>query len=319
MNDQAKHEHHAHDHTHHHEHSSRNTPVQLLSLALALTGTFMLAEVAAGFLTHSLALLSDAAHMLTDAAALGIAIAAQRFAQKSRTSKHTFGFRRAEVLAALLNGLFLGVSAVLIVIEAVKRLREPPEVAGLTMLAVASIGLVFNLISAKVLSSGTESNANVRAAAAHVMADAAGSVAAILAGALVLAFGWNLADPIISTLISLLILWSAWRLVRSSVDVLMDTTPAGLDVALIEQTILQTPGVTSLHDLHIWSVSEGAPLLSVHVVTAAGAHGTAVAHLVNIRLRERFDFSHNTIQPEAVVNDELTPLGWPGAQKSLIR
>jgi cobalt-zinc-cadmium efflux system protein len=165
------------------------------------------------------------------------------------------------------------------------------------------------------LSSGAESNANVRAAAAHVMADAAGSVAAIIAGALVLAFGWNLADPILSMLISLLILWSAWRLIRESVDVLMDTTPAGLDVALIEQTILQTPGVTSLHDLHIWSVSEGAPLLSVHVVTATGAHGTAVAHLVNIRLRERFGFSHNTIQPEAVVNEQLTPLGWPGDKK----
>ena len=265
---QAPHDHRGHDHDHGaeghtHTHVSSSTPTRRLTIALLLTGTFMVVEVVAGWLTGSLALLSDAGHMLTDAGALGVAIFAQRIAQRSRSHRRTFGFRRAEVLAALANGVVLGVSSVFIVIEAVRRFGHPPEVQGLPLLVVATIGLVLNLISARLLSHGGETNANVRAAAAHVIADAAGSVAAIIAGVLVMTMGWNLADPIVSIAISLLISWSAWKLVREALDALMEGTPPGLDAAQIEMTVAQTIGVASVHDLHVWSVSDGLPMITV--------------------------------------------------------
>jgi cobalt-zinc-cadmium efflux system protein len=302
-----------HDHDEHsgHRHVSAATPTRRLAIALAITGTFMVVEVFAGWLTGSLALLSDAGHMLTDGGALTLAILAQRIAQRARSKERTFGFRRAEVLAALANGIVLGVSSVWIVIEAVRRFSQPPEVQGLPMLVVAAIGLVLNLISAKLLVGG-ENNANVRAAAAHVAADAAGSVAAILAGVAVWAFGWNIADPVISIIISVLILWSAWKLVRESLDVLMEGTPKGLDAAKIEQTIAQTTGVASLHDLHVWSVSDGLPMVTVHVVLAGGSHGTEVAAAVAQRVREAHGVEHVTVQPEAPLQSSLVPLGMPG-------
>jgi len=272
----------------------------------------MVVEVVAGFLTGSLALLSDAGHMLTDAGALTVAILAQRIAQRARSRQRTFGFRRAEVLAALANGIVLGVSSVWIVIEAIRRFREPPAVLGLPMLAVAAVGLALNLVSAKLLTQGGASNANVRAAAAHVAADAAGSVAAILAGLAVWGLGWNIADPVISVVISVLILWSAWKLVRDALDVLMEGTPRGLDAARIEQTIAQTAGVASLHDLHVWSVSDELPMLSVHVVLDGRHHGTEVAAAVARRVGELHGIAHVTVQPEAPPPSEaLVPLGKP--------
>lgn len=305
---------HDHDHDGHagHSHVSAATPTRRLAMALAITGSFMVVEVFAGWVTGSLALLSDAGHMLTDAGALMVAILAQRIAHRARSREHTFGFRRAEILAALGNGIVLGVSSVWIVVEAIRRFREPPDVHGLPMLAVATVGLVLNLVSAKLLTQGGESNANVRAAAAHVAADAAGSVAAILAGVAVWAFGWNIADPVISIIISVLILWSAWRLVRESLDVLMEGTPKGLDVAKIEQTIAQTVGVAALHDLHVWSVSDGMPMVSVHVVLDGAHHGTEVSASVATRVRETHGVEHVTVQPEAPPpRSALVPLRTP--------
>jgi cobalt-zinc-cadmium efflux system protein len=296
---------HAHDHAGHdhhaegHHHVSASTPTRRLLWALSLTGAFLIVEVVAGYFTGSLALLSDAGHMLTDAGALAVAIFAQRIAQRSRSSRRTFGFRRAEVLAALANGVVLGASSVFIVIEAIRRVGQPPEVQGLPMLIVAAIGLVLNIISARLLTHGGETNPNVRAAAAHVMADAAGSVAAIIAGVAVLAFGWYIADPIVSIAISILILWSSWKLVRDALDVLMEGAPPGLDAASIERTVAQTPGVASVHDLHVWSVSDGLPMITVHVVLDGHHHGTDVAARVNQRIHEAHGVAHVTVQPEA--------------------
>jgi cobalt-zinc-cadmium efflux system protein len=262
-----------------------------------MTTSFMFVEVVAGLISRSLALLSDAGHMLTDAGALALALVAQNLAARARTERHTFGYRRAEILAALINGTVLGVSAIWIIIEAARRFSEPRAILGAPMLVVAGLGLVVNLIAAWLLAHG-HGNINTRAAAAHVASDAAGSVAAMIAGGLVLGFGWNIADPIASIAISLLILWGAWRLVRESVDVLMEGTPAGVDPNALEQVILTAPGVASLHDLHVWCISDGFPVVTVHVVLDGSGHGTDVSRAVARRIQERFGIEHVTVQPE---------------------
>jgi cobalt-zinc-cadmium efflux system protein len=258
----------------------------------------MVVELVVGWLAGSLALLSDAGHMLTDAGALGLALFAQRLAARPRSPQNTFGLRRAEILAALLNGLVLGVSAVWIVIEAIERLTHPPDVKGGWVLVVASIGLAINLLSAWILSRGA-SNSNVRAALAHVIADAAGSVAAMVAGGLVMLFGWTQADPIVSILISMLILWGAFGVVRSAVQVLLEGTPADVNIPALEATIKATPGVSQIHDLHVWSIADGFPVLTVHVVLDGSAHGVDVARLVGRRLQDEHGIEHVTVQPEA--------------------
>lgn len=310
-NDHHGHHDHDHDHDHGHAHASSATPTRRLAMALGLTATFMVVEVVAGWLTGSLALLSDAGHMLTDAGALTVALLAQRVAQRARTGERTFGYRRAEVLAALANGVVLGVSSVWILVEAVRRFSDPPAVLGLPMLIVAAIGLVLNLISASILSGAGKTNANVRAAAAHVAADAAGSVAAIIAGVAVWAFGWYLADPIVSSAISLLILWSAWKLIREAVDVLMESAPRGLLAVDVQQTIAGTTGVASVHDLHVWCISDDMPMVSVHVVLDGTCHGTEVVAAVNERVRSAHGIAHVTVQPEPPERTVLVPLGFP--------
>lgn len=310
-----EHEHHDHGEGHGgghgHEHGPSafsRTPARRLLIALVLTATFLVVEAVVGWFSHSLALLSDAGHMLTDAGALLLALVAQRVADRPRTEAHTFGFRRAEILAALLNGIVLGGSAVWVIVEAIRRFSQPQAVAGGWLMATASAGLVVNLVAAWVLGSGTkESNANVRAAYAHVIADAAGSVAAMIAGVLVLAFGWFVADPIVSIVISLMILWGAFGLVRGSLGVLMETTPTGIDTAEIAQTIRSVAGVTDLHDLHVWSISEGFPLVTVHVVLDGAAHGADVSRRVSDRIRSVHGIEHVTVQPEAPESSHLVP------------
>jgi len=298
----AGHDHSAHDHSHEghdgHAHASAATPTRRLAWALSLTLGFMVVEVVAGAWTHSLALLSDAGHMLTDAGALAIALFAQRLASRPRDRRRTYGYRRAEVLAALGNGVVLGVSSVLIIIEAVRRLSQPPEVQGVLMLAVATVGLGFNLVSAKILLGGGATNANIRAAAAHVMADAAGSVAAMLAGLLVWLLHWTVADPVLSIAISVLILWSAWKLVRQSLAVLMEAAPPGLDLVALERTIAAVPGVAGQHDLHAWSISDGQAVVTVHVTLTPGSHGTEVCRAVASAIAAQHHIEHVTVQPE---------------------
>ena len=288
----------AHDHAHGH-HAARK-----LSLALALTVTFLFVEATVGILSGSLALLSDAGHMLTDAGALTVALVAQRLADRPRTRNHTFGFRRAEIVAALLNGAVLGVSAVWVIVEAVRRLTNPTPVHGAWMLATATVGLLINIVAALVLGSGEKHhNPNVRAAFAHVLADAAGSVAAMIGGILVTALGWLRADPVVSLVISVLILAGAWNLVRGSVAVLMEATPKDVRLDEIEATIRKVAGVADVHDLHVWSISEGFPILTVHVVLDREAHGADVARRASERIQSAHGIAHVTVQPEAPNGD----------------
>jgi cobalt-zinc-cadmium efflux system protein len=282
-----------------HDHGVGQTPETRIRAALILTLLTMGASVAGGVFAHSLALLSDAGHMLADAGALSLALVAQRVAGRPRTHRRTYGSRRAETLAAFTNAIFLGVVSVWVIVEAVDRWRQPLEVKGGWMLAVAAGGLVVNLIAARLLTAGGVHNENTRAALAHVLSDAAGSVAAMIAAVLVLVWGWHRADPLISVGLALLIFWSAWRLVTRTLDVLMEGTPAGLAAGDLERTIRETPGVAALHDLHAWTISEGFEAVTVHVVLDGSHHGTEVAREVRERIRERHGIDHVTVQPEA--------------------
>jgi cobalt-zinc-cadmium efflux system protein len=284
---------------HDHAHGKGQTPESRIRAALILTLLTMGASVAGGLFAHSLALLSDAGHMLADAGALVLALVAQRVASRPRTHRRTYGSRRAETLAAFTNAICLGVVSVWVIVEAVERWRQPPDVKGGWMLAVAAGGLVVNLIAARLLSAGGVHNENTRAALAHVLSDAAGSVAAMTAAVLVLVWGWRRADPLISVGLSLLIFWSAWRLVTRTLDVLMEGTPAGLVPGDLERTILETPGVAAQHDLHAWTISEGFEAVTVHVVLDGSRHGTEVARDVRERIHERHHIDHVTVQPEA--------------------
>ncbi len=255
-------------------------------------------------------MLSDAGHMLTDAGALGLALWAQSLSTRPRSGRKTFGYRRAEILAAAANGIVLGITAVAVIVEAIRRLSAPAQVEAHVMLVVAAVGLVVNLIGAWNLSRGETRSLNLRAAAIHMLADAAGSAAAIIAAVLILAFGWDRADPVTSIVISALILTGSWRLLRDATHVLMEGTPAGIDVAVLERVACGTPGVCDVHDLHVWSIVDDAPVITAHVVLDPGAHGVEVARDVGRRIEEAVGQCHVTVQPEAALPDEqLFPAG----------
>ena len=298
----------AHEHTagdreplsHSHAHAAGGA----LTVALALTLGFAFVEAAVGVLSGSLALLSDAAHMLVDSGALGLAALAQRVAARPRTASHTFGYRRAEVLAAAISGGALFTASIGIIIEAFDRLRTTHEIRGDWMLGAAVAGLLVNITCGFALMRGAHASINVRAALAHVMADALGSVAAIVASVAILRFGILQADAIASILISLLILWGAWKLLREAAAVLMERTPPGVSTTALEATIRATPGVRDLHDLHVWMISDGFPVVTVHVVLDGRAHGTGVARAVAQRVAAEHGIEHVTVQPEAVLEAE---------------
>ncbi|WP_437588498.1 cation diffusion facilitator family transporter [Sorangium sp. So ce1000] len=311
---------HDHDHDHggpgHHDHSHdhRHAPFRRLIAAFALTTSFLVVEAAIGWWSRSLALLADAGHMLADAAALGLAIIAQRIAAQARTRARTYGFRRAEVLAAFANGIALALTAIWIFIEAAHRWRAPQPVHAEALAITAALGLLVNVVAALLLSTGEHGhNINTRAALAHVLSDALGSIGAIAAGVLILAFGWTRADPVISAAIGALVLWGGWRLVRDTSRVLMEGSPIEIDLAHVEDTIRGVPGVVDFHDLHVWSISDGFNVLTVHVVLAKGHHGTNVAAAVAQRLREKHALTHCTIQPEPLQEEHLVTLRRPGA------
>jgi cobalt-zinc-cadmium efflux system protein len=298
------------DHHHHGEAGHKHGAVAVgasrrrLILAFGLTASFLVVEVVAGLVSGSLALLSDAGHMLTDAGALGLAIWAQALGSRPRSDRKTFGYRRAEILAAAANGIVLGVAAIVVIVEAIRRFAAPPSIRGYPMLVVAAVGLAINLVAAWILSRGSGHDLNVRAAAAHVMADAAGSVAAIVAAVLILAFGWTIADPITSIVISVLILFGAWRVLSDATHVLMEGTPLGIDVAGLERVACETPGVREVHDLHVWSIVGDAPVITAHVLLKTGAHGVEVARDVGRRIEEKVGRAHVTVQPEAISSGE---------------
>jgi cobalt-zinc-cadmium efflux system protein len=280
-----------------HAHRLQNTPEGRILAALVLTLAAMAASVVGSLAAHSLALLSDAGHMLADAAALVLALIAQRVAERPRSERRTYGSRRAETLAGFVNALFLGVASVWVVIEAIERWREPPAIDAKWMLIAAVAGLAVNLLAAWVLSRGHHHNENTRAALAHVLSDVAGSLAAIGAAVLILVAGWHRADPILSVLLAILIFWGAWKLVAHSAHVLMEGAPAGVAEA-VERTVRETSGVASVHDLHVWRISEGFDVVTAHVVLDGTRHGTDVSQDACERIRERHEIEHVTIQAE---------------------
>ena len=274
-----------------------------LLTALLITLTVMGAEVIGGVISGSLALLADAAHMLTDAAGVGLALLAAWFASRPATPERTFGYQRSEVLAAVVNALLLFGVAGFVLVEAVRRFTSPPpEVATGLMLGVAVVGLVANTISLLVLRGGQQESLNVRGAYLEVLGDLLGSAAVIVAAIVIALTGYTQADPIASALIGLMILPRTWGLLREAVDVLLEATPRGVDLTQVRQHLLDTPGVIDVHDLHAWTITSGLPVLSVHVVVAqdvlADGGGGRVLDSLGACLAGHFDVEHCTFQLE---------------------
>ena len=269
-------------------------------MALALTAVFTLVEFVGGWLTNSLALMADAGHMVTDAAALGLSLFALGFASRPATARKTYGFQRVEILAALVNGVTLVVISLVIFYEAYDRLLSPPIVKSGPMLAIASVGLVVNLLCASALHRSHSSNLNVRGALLHVIGDALGSVGAILAGILMLTNGWYVADPLISFLVGLLILYNSWRLVKDSVDILLEGTPAHIDLETVHSALNSVGGVASIHDLHIWTLTSGTHAMSCHAVVCGTDDRHQILEQLSSIVRSRFKIDHTTIQLEEV-------------------
>lgn len=278
-----------------------------VGVVFALTAAYMGAEVVGGWLSHSLALLADAGHMLSDVGALGLSLVAMSLARRPAGARHTYGFHRAEILAALANAVALVVIAVVIFIEAYERWFDPPEVHGALMMGIATGGLLVNLAGLAILHRGRSESLNVRGAWLHVLGDALGSVGAMASGAVIWAFGWQRADPIASVAIGVLVLYASIQLLRESVHVLMAGAPAAMDVDDIRATIEGIDGVRSLHDLHVWTITSGMDCLSGHVVADAEAdHQRLLATLQRVLL-ERFGVDHATLQIEAEGHEEVEP------------
>lgn len=268
-----------------------------LKLAFAITLLVMVVELVGGWLSGSLALLADAGHMLADGAALAVALFASWIAQRPATAQRSFGFMRLEVFAALVNGALLIVIAIGIGIEAWRRLQAPPAVNGGLLLGVAGIGLLANVAAVAILHRGHQHSLNQRGAYLHVLGDLLGSIGALLAGAIVLTTGWTLADPLISVLIGVLVLVSAWRLVKESTDVLLEATPRHIALADVHERIKSVPGVDSVHDLHLWTVTSGVVAMSGHLVVKNPTDNQPVLQEVQGRMRA-LGIAHVTVQME---------------------
>ncbi len=281
---------------HTHEHGTRTEDRRALAVVLVLTAGFTAIEVVGGLLTGSLALLADAGHMLSDNLSLGLALFAAWLAGKPATPERSFGYRRAEILAALANGVALVAISIWVFVEAFSRLREPTEVLGTPMLAVATLGLLVNVAGAFILSRSGGESLNVEGAMRHVIADALGSVGAMAAAGVIILTGWRYADPLISAAIGLLILASSWRLLRDSTNVLLEATPRGLNAEEVGRRMAAAEGVTEVHDLHIWTITSGFPALSAHVLV--GHHENCHARRRDLEelLAHEFGISHTTLQ-----------------------
>jgi cobalt-zinc-cadmium efflux system protein len=291
----------AHDHVHA---PARDADRGALKAALALILVFMAAEITAAVLASSLALLSDAAHMLTDAAALGLALAAAKLAARPATGSMTYGLGRAEILSAQANGITLLVLAVLIVYDAIVRLVSPSAVRGGIVLVVALVGVAVNLLAARILSAGEHTRSlNVEGSYRHILTDLYGFIATAVAAVVILATGFSRADPIASLLIAALMAHAAYGLLKASGRVFMEAAPAGLDPNRIGRVLAGQPGVVEVHDLHVWEVTSGFPALSAHVVVRAGDDCHELRRTLQQLLGECFDLQHTTLQ----VDHEAAP------------
>src|SRR5881396_74193 len=288
-----------HGHSHGHLNESAQGARGSLKVALIITSTFLVAEFLGALYTNSLALLADSGHMLTDVAALSLSFFAIRFSSRRATPRMTYGFYRVEILAALLNGVFLVLVALYIFYEAYHRFRNPVSVKADWMLLVAAVGLLANLASAWVLFGKHRHSLNVRGAFFHVLTDTIGSVGAILASIAIIVSGYQMADPLISILVAVMILWSSWILIRDAVDILLEGTPAHINIVSLREQLGHVDGVGSVHDLHVWTLTSGVLAMSCHVVAEnSNFNRTELLGRVSGVARQSFRIDHTTIQIE---------------------
>ena len=303
-------EHHGHHHHHHHS-AHADADRGALRLALALIGAFMLVEVVAGILAGSLALLSDAAHMLTDAAALGLALVAASLAARPPKGAFTFGLHRAEILSAQVNGGALLALGAVIGVGAIGRLADPVAVDGAVVVVVGTVGALVNLAAAWALARGSRRSLNVEGARMHVLADLFASLGAVAAGVLVLTLDFDRADPLAALLVAGLMLRSAWSLLRDSGRVLLEAAPRGFDVPEIGNALAAQPGVVEVHDLHVWEVTSGFPALAAHVVVEPGDDCHATRRALQAMLHDRFALDHVTLQVDHASRGGLLEIDVP--------
>lgn len=298
---------HAHGHHHdHHDHlpapgadpAARRSARRALVWVLALTAAFAVAEVVGGLLAGSVALVADAAHMLSDSASLAVALGALWLAGRPATARMSFGWRRAEILAALANGAALVAIGLWVVVEAVLRLDDAPEVQGATTLVIGALGLVVNIAGAGILWRAGGHSLNVRAALLHVLADLAGSVGVIVAAVVILSTGWMPIDPILGVMIGLLVLGGSWRVLRESAAVLLEATPEGVDGDAVGRRLAGVDGVIEVHDLHIWTITSGFPALAAHVTVEEGRDCAELRRRLAALLAQEFGIAHTTLQVE---------------------
>ncbi|GGJ42735.1 cation diffusion facilitator family transporter [Virgibacillus salexigens] len=291
------HEHH-HDHSHGHHHHTSNKKVLFWSFILITA--FMVIEAIGGYVTNSLALLSDAGHMLSDAAALGLSLLAFKIGERQATSSKTYGYRRFEIIAAFINGITLIVISIYIFYEAFHRFIEPPNVSA-NMMIIAIVGLIVNVVVAWMLMRGdSEENLNIKSALLHVLGDLLGSVGAIIAGILILLFDWNIADPIASVIVAILILVSGYRVTRESIHILMEGKPSHVDIKEIKRNLKSLTGIKDVHDLHVWSITSEFPALSCHLVVDESVNRDELLNNANQLLKKQFNISHSTLQMEGI-------------------
>lgn len=295
---------HSHGHSHGHGHSHSHTSnKKALFLSFLLIASFMIVEVIGGFMTNSLALLSDAGHMLSDAAALGLSLFAMKLGERKATQSKTFGYKRFEIIAAGLNGLTLILISVYIFYEAYHRFLNPPEVQSMGMLAISVIGLLVNIIAAWILMRGDkDENLNVRSAFLHVLGDMLGSVGAIAAALMIYFFNWGMADPLASIAVATLIIISGWRVTKESLHVLMEGTPDQIKLNEVKQALMKIPNVTDVHDVHVWSITSGVFMLSGHIAVAGEGLHDHILRQAQSLLHDEFDIDHSTLQVEGDEN-----------------
>ncbi len=282
-----------------------------LRWAFLLIGTYFLVEATAGVLTNSLALLSDAGHMLTDVGGLGMALAAIHLANRANTNpQRTYGLYRLEILAALANAVLLFGIAVYVIVEAVTRLSGPPEVVGLPLLIVATVGLAVNLVVFGLLRSGSGQSLNVEGAYLEVLADTVGSVGVIIAAVVLQVTGWGYIDPLIGIGIGLFILPRTWRLGRQAIRILVQAAPPGVDLGAVQADLAGLPGVVDVHDLHLWTLTSGMDVASAHLMVRTGADSHGVLDQARVLLRDRYHVSHATLQVEPDDHQGCEEMSW---------
>lgn len=283
--------------THHHTHGNAGRPLKLTLFIVLLV---MVAEIIGGFVANSLSLLGDAGHMLTDALAIVLSLFAIGLARRPATNRRTFGYHRAEIMAALANGVILILVSVYIFYEAYQRFVDPPEVDSPVMLIVAGIGLAANLAGMLILRRSSEGSLNVKAAFWHIVGDTLSSVGVIVAGVIILLTGWYIVDPILAVVIGLVIIWGAFRIVREAADILLESVPGHIKLDEVSKAMKSVPGVTDTHDVHVWTITSGMYALSAHVDIEDRMVSESAGVLADLNkvLEERFDIGHTTLQLE---------------------